>query len=195
MKKIIIILSIMLFSFYLICCNNSDEGDNVDTPVLDVLDLESVWKEEYLDKQNDITLENIKDAGNLGTILRTASAFNYDAVVLFGDTVDLYNPKCVRSAVGNLWKKPVICLKDFNMLKEYFTPFERIATLPKGKDVVNLKDFKTSRKMLIMFGSEANGLTEQLKNFATKNLTIEMASSVESLNLSVSAAVIMYQLM
>lgn len=141
-----------------------------------------------------ILLENIKDAGNLGTILRTASAFDYDAVILFGDTVDLYNPKCVRSAVGNLWKKPVIKIKEFNELERIFTPFERIATLPKADNVINLKEFSPSEKMLIMFGSEADGLTDQLKKFATKNLTIEMSSSVESLNLSVSAAVIMYQL-
>ena len=141
-----------------------------------------------------ILLENIKDAGNLGTILRTASAFNYDAVVLYGDTVDLYNPKCVRSAVGNLWKKPVVRIKDFNELKNIFNTYERIATLPKNENVINLKEFKPSERMLIMFGSEADGLTEQLKVFATKNLTIEMESEVESLNLSVSAAVIMYQL-
>ena len=141
-----------------------------------------------------ILLENIKDAGNLGTILRTVSAFGYDAVILFGDTVDLYNPKCVRSAVGNLWKVPVIKIKDFEELEKIFTSFERIATLPKGDKVINLKEFKPSEKMLIMFGSEADGLTEQLKSFATKNLTIEMASNVESLNLSISAAIIMYQL-
>ena len=93
-----------------------------------------------------------------------------------------------------IWKKPVIKIKDFNELEKIFTSFERIATLPKAENVINLKDFKPSEKMLIMFGSEADGLTEQLKSFATKNLTIEMASSVESLNLSVSAAVIMYQL-
>ena len=72
--------------------------------------------------------------------------------------------------------------------------FWGIINLPKNENVINLKDFKPSERMLIMFGSEADGLTEQLKAFATKNLTIEMESDVESLNLSVSAAVIMYQL-
>ena len=62
------------------------------------------WQDNY---QKVVLLEDIKDAGNLGTILRTACAFNVDAVVLYGDTVDLYNPKCVRSSVGNLWKIPV----------------------------------------------------------------------------------------
>ena len=67
------------------------------------------WSNDY---KKVVLLENIKDAGNLGTILRTAAAFNVDAVVLYGDTVDLYNPKCVRSSVGNLWKIPVFELDD-----------------------------------------------------------------------------------
>ena len=55
-----------------------------------------------------VLLENIKDYGNLGTILRTSVAFGADAIVLYGESVDLYNPKCVRSSVGNLWKIPAI---------------------------------------------------------------------------------------
>ena len=141
-----------------------------------------------------ILLEGIKDAGNLGTILRTASAFGIDGIVLFGDTVDLYNPKCVRSTVGCLWKTPVIQIKDFNTLRNIFTNFERIATLPKGENVIPLNTYTPAEKTLIMFGSEADGLSNELKNFATKNITIEMAENVESLNLSVSAAVVMYKI-
>ena len=140
-----------------------------------------------------ILLEDIKDAGNLGTILRTASAFNIDAIVLYGDTVDLYNPKCVRSTVGCLWKTPVIKIKELDELK-IFTHFERIATLPKGNNVINLSDYTPADRTLIMFGSEADGLSKELKNFATKNVTIEMANNVESLNLSISAGILMYKM-
>lgn len=141
-----------------------------------------------------ILLEGIKDAGNLGTILRTASAFGIDGIVLYGDTVDLYNPKCVRSTVGCLWKVPVVQINDFEALQEIFTPFERVATLPKGGNVIPLDEYKPTNKTLVMFGSEADGLTAELKAFATKNVTIEMAENVESLNLSVSAAVVMYKI-
>lgn len=141
-----------------------------------------------------ILLEGIKDAGNLGTILRTASAFEIDGIVLYGDTVDLYNPKCVRSTVGCLWKTPVIKVENFKELKDIFTSFERVATLPKGDNVIGLSDYKPSEKVLIMFGSEADGLSEELKNFATKNVTIEMAENVESLNLSISVGVVAYEL-
>lgn len=139
-------------------------------------------------------LENIKDLGNLGTILRTAKAFSQDAVILFGDTVDLYNPKCVRSAVGNLWKIPVVQIKDFSVLKSLFNEFERVATLPKAQDSINLKDFKITSPYLIMFGSESEGLSQDLIDFSTKKITIEMNSEVESLNLSVSVGVILHQL-
>lgn len=141
-----------------------------------------------------VLLEGIKDAGNLGTILRTASAFGIDGIVLYGDTVNLYNPKCVRSTVGCLWKVPVIQIKDLNILKNVFASFERIATLPKGEDVIYLNNYIPDEKVLVMFGSEADGLSEELKDFATKNLTIEMAVNVESLNLSVSVAVVMYKI-
>ena len=142
-----------------------------------------------------VLLEGIKDAGNLGTILRTAKAFSQDAVVLYGDTVDLYNPKCVRSAVGTLWKIPVIHIKDFKTLKDTFTDFEKVVTLPQAKDTINLKNYKTKLPYLIMFGSEAEGLSEELINFATKKLTIHMSKEVESLNLSVSVGIILNTLM
>lgn len=147
--------------------------------------LKTEWNENY---KKVVLLENIKDAGNLGTILRTSAAFGVDAVVLYGDTVDLYNPKCVRSSVGNLWKVPVLKMEDLSI----FTSYERVATLPKAENTVWLKDYKPAQKVLIMFGAESVGLSEELKSFATKNVTIEMDSKVESLNLSISVGVFLY---
>lgn len=138
-----------------------------------------------------ILLENIKDAGNLGTIIRTAKAFSQDAIILYGDTVDLYNPKCVRSAVGNLWKIPVVSIKDFSALKSAFESFEKVATLLKAKETINLKDFAAKPPYFVMFGSEAEGLSQELIDFSTQKVTIEMNSEVESLNLSVSVGIIL----
>ena len=140
-----------------------------------------------------VLLENIKDLGNLGTILRTSTAFGADAVVLFGsECADLYNPKCVRSSVGNLWKIPVLYIREIKELEKYFFDFQRIATLPRAEKY--LKDFKCIEKCLIMFGSEADGLSDELIDFSTDSVKIEMASSVESLNLSISCAVVLYKL-
>lgn len=141
-----------------------------------------------------ILLENIKDLGNLGTILRTAKAFSQDAIILFGETVDLYNPKCVRSAVGNLWKIPVVQIKDFNILNSQFKDFEKIATLPKSENTIELKSYKVKPPYIVMFGSEADGLSQELINFSTKKMTIEINSEVESLNLSISVGIVLYNL-
>lgn len=150
-------------------------------------------KKDLKNAKKVVLLENIKDLGNLGTILRTSTAFGADAVVLYGESADIYNPKCVRSSVGNLWKIPVVYIKDINELKELFDDYERIATLPRAKNY--LKDFEAKEPFVVMFGSEADGLSDELIDFATKEVKIEMASAVESLNLSVSCAVVLYKLL
>ncbi len=141
-----------------------------------------------------VLLENIKDLGNLGTILRTASAFNSDGIILYGkECADIYNPKCVRASVGNLWKIPVVYIDKFEDLQKNFSSFERIATLPLAK--TNLSDLKKGVKpQLVMFGSEADGLSGELVNFSAKQVKIEMPGNVESLNLSVSTAIVLYKL-
>lgn len=149
------------------------------------------WNSDY---KKVVLLENIKDAGNLGTILRTSAAFGVDTLILYGDTVDLYNPKCVRSSVGNLWKIPVFEINDFSELESKFSGYERVATLPKTDNTIWLRDFKPQNRILVMFGAESTGLSDALKNFATQNVTIEMDTKVESLNLSISAGVILYEI-
>ena len=142
--------------------------------------------------QKVVLLENIRDLGNLGTILRTAAAFGADAIVLYGECVDIYNPKCVRSSVGNLWKLPVVHITDFVQLKDVFKSYKRIATLPRAKKL--LKDFETDFPVVVMFGSEAVGLSPELVDFSTDEVKIEMSPDVESLNLSVSCAVVLYKI-
>lgn len=151
------------------------------------------WNKSELSRAKKVVLlENIKDLGNLGTILRTSVAFGADAVVLYGESVDLYNPKCVRASVGNLWKIPVFEIKDVEEIKKYFKDYSKIATLPRTNNY--LKDFNVKFPCVVMFGSEADGLSDELQGFATDSVKIEMADTVESLNLSVSCAVVLYKL-
>lgn len=142
-----------------------------------------------------VLLENVSDAGNLGTIIRTASAFKIDAIVLYGGTVDIYNPKCVRSTVGNLWKINIVHIDSIQVLEKYFKGFEVVATLPKSNNSVWFNDWQPKDKVLMMFGAESSGLSNDLKKFANLNLTIEMSENVESLNLSVSAGIIMHKML
>ena len=150
-------------------------------------------KSDFKNLNKVILLEGIKDLGNLGTIIRAAAAFGIDGIVLFGDCADLYSPKCVRSAVGNLWKIPILKTSELSDLKELFNDYQKVATLPLAKTF--LKDFELKEKCLMMFGSEADGLSQELINFSTESVKIEMNDNVESLNLAISAGVVMYKMM
>ena len=141
-----------------------------------------------------VLLEGIKDAGNLGTILRAAPAFGIDGVILYKDTVDIYNPKCVRSSVGNLWKNNISVIDDLNKLKNLLKEFTKIGTLPVQDNAVYLSGYNFPEKSCVFFGSEAEGLSEELKGITDTNITIEMTNSVESLNLALSAGIIMYKM-
>ena len=146
------------------------------------------------DAKKVLLFEGIKDAGNLGTVLRTASAFGIDGLILYGDTVDLYNPKCVRSSVGNLWKNNVLKIENLAELQDILSEFVKIGTLPKCDNSVYLNEFSFPEKSCVFLGSEADGLSEQLKKITHTNVTIEMSPAVESLNLGVSASIIMYKM-
>ena len=140
-----------------------------------------------------LLLENIKDAGNLGTILRTSAAFGVELVILYGDCVDLYNPKVVRSAVGCLWKLPIVNINNLEVLNASFSDYTRIATLPRSTNLLN--SFEVKEPYVIMFGSEADGLSEELISFSNSDVKIEMKDNVESLNLSISCGVVLYKLL
>ena len=145
------------------------------------------------DYKKVLLLENIKDAGNLGTILRTAAALGIELVVLYGDCVDLYNPKVVRSAVGCLWKLPIVEVKNLKILEDNFQNYAKIATLPRSKNL--LKTFSPPQNFVVMFGSEADGLSEDLIRFSNSDVKIEMRENVESLNLSISCGIVLYKLL
>lgn len=144
-----------------------------------------------------IALENIKDAGNLGTIIRTAKASNVSGIILTGDCIDIYNPKVVRSSAANLWKIPVVLFKETEKLREEiekFGDFQFFATkIQEGEkqNLYNEIDYKQST--IIVFGSEAEGISDELAKQADKFIKIPMNEEVESLNLSISAGIIMYE--
>ena len=141
-------------------------------------------------KKTIALFENIKDLGNLGTIIRSSVAFGVDAIILTGNTVDIYNPKLVRTSVGNFMKIPVfnLCFED---IKSIFPMHRIVATVLDSK--TSLKQFKRNYEYLIFaFGSESEGLSEKMLEISDEKITIEMSKKVESLNLGVAASIIFY---
>lgn len=136
-----------------------------------------------------IVLENVNNPGNFGTIIRTALAFGFDAVITLGQSVFVYNDKTIRSAQGALFKMPVMQMNatdSVELLKD-FKPYRFILS-----DVANkLEDIKFDQeKVALVFGNEANGITsELLGSWEGEDVMIDINSNVESLNLAVSAGI------
>lgn len=137
-----------------------------------------------------IILDNIQDPGNLGTIIRSATAFNFDTIVLSSDTVDLYNPKVVRSTKGMLFNINIIVRDLDTYLKELdeYTIY--------GTDVTNGIDIsseKIPKKLAIVIGNEGKGISDNVRKYCNKFLYINMSNKCESLNAGVSASILMYE--
>jgi TrmH family RNA methyltransferase len=137
-----------------------------------------------------LVLDNIQDPGNLGTIIRSAVAFNFDTIVLSRNTVDLYNPKVVRSTKGMLF--------NINIIVRDIVPFlnELDDFVIYGTDVVNginIKEEEISKKIAIVIGNEGKGISEEVRECCHKFLYIGINAKCESLNAGVSASILMYE--
>ena len=137
-----------------------------------------------------IILDDIQDPGNLGTIIRSALAFNFDTVVLSTKTVDLYNPKVVRSTKGMIFGINIINrdLCEFIPSLDDYTIY--------GTDVrngINIKSESIPTKYAIVIGNEGNGISKDVRKLCNKFIYIKMEDKCESLNAGVSASILMYE--
>ena len=135
----------------------------------------------------------IQDPGNAGTVIRTADACGFDAIVFSDNSVDIFNPKTVRATVGSLWHIPVITdveISDFiNEAEE--NGFKSLALMGQGKSIIS-KDFISTcgEKSIWIFGNEARGLPN-LPN-SVETVRIPMKGHAESLNVASAAAIVMH---
>lgn len=138
-------------------------------------------------------LENLQDPGNLGTIMRTAEGAGVTAVLMSRETVDIFNPKTIRSTMGSIYRVPFLYVEDLKeiipMLKA--KGIKSYAAHLKGTQSYDEKDFTGGTAFLI--GNEGNGLTDELSDLAEEYLRIPMYGQLESLNAAVASAILMYE--
>lgn len=141
-----------------------------------------------------VFLDGLNDPGNLGTIIRTADAFNIDGIVLGEDSVDPYNSKVVRATMGSIFRVPLYNVRDndsfFNNMKE--KGINIMTTSLSGKPLER-ENFKEG--FVIVIGNEANGVRKETIEKSTKQIKIPMPGGAESLNAGVAASIIMYEAM
>ena len=140
-----------------------------------------------------LMVEDIQDPGNLGTMFRTAEAAGVNGIIMSRDTVDIYNPKTIRSTMGSVFRVPFI----------YADSLKNIINDLKHRDIsvyaaalhhsLNYTEADYSEGCAILIGNEGSGLRQETLKSASAAVTIPMTGSVESLNAAVSASVILYE--
>ncbi|MBI5181511.1 MAG: RNA methyltransferase [Nitrospirae bacterium] len=142
-----------------------------------------------------ILLYKLQDPGNLGTIIRVAEAGAVKGIIITEGTVDPYNPKTVRATMGSIFRMPIAKIDDASKFikKAKGLGYRSIGFLPKAEKEYFNADL--TGPIILTFGHEAAGLPDEIGRLMDMQLKIPMSGDVESLNVAVSAAVVIYECM
>jgi TrmH family RNA methyltransferase len=157
-----------------------------------ILAIVEIPLQRYVDetrKNTIIALENISDPGNIGTIIRTCDWFGINEIIISSNSVDLYNPKVIRSTMGSLFHLNIYITENI---------YSTLKTLQKsGKSIIcadmngdNIYTLKKENNCVIVFSNEANGPTHELLRISDSIVTIPKFGTAESLNVATAAAII-----
>lgn len=139
-----------------------------------------------------VILESVEKPGNLGAILRSADAAGVDAVIVCDPLTDMYNPNLVRSSLGAIFTVPTVACSSEECIR--FLKERNIKILTAQLQDSHLYyDTDMTCGTAIVMGTEATGLTDQWRKAADAHIRIPMLGQMDSLNVSVSAAILMYE--
>lgn len=139
-------------------------------------------------------LEEVRDPGNAGTIIRAADSAGADGVVLTGKSVDAYNPKVVRSTTGSIFHVPVAqrATLDEALSAARAAGMQVLAADVKGADLPRVRDILAAPTVWV-FGNEAHGLPDEQLRLADRVVKVPIYGHAESLNLATAASVCLYE--
>jgi TrmH family RNA methyltransferase len=141
-------------------------------------------------------LEEVRDPGNAGTIIRAADAAGADGVIFSGRSVDLYNPKVVRATTGSLFHLPVAVGVELESVVEraHAAGMQVMAADIKGSDLLTARrDGILAEPTAWLFGNEARGLSEEHFALADRAIAVPIYGAAESMNLATAASVCLYE--
>ncbi len=152
---------------------------------------EQVWSKS---SSTLLALDEIRDPGNVGTLIRTADAFGIDGVILSTETVELYNPKVVRSTMGSIFHLPIFDEVDLEetileLKKRHFRIYGT-----DSKEGQNFDQLDYSTRVCLLIGSEAKGLSRTLSRLSDAIIKIPTCGKAESLNASVASGILLYEI-
>jgi len=146
----------------------------------------------FPDAGHYLLLDSLRDPGNLGTLIRSAVGARFDGILLYGNCVEPFNPKVIRSTMGtfafaNIWN---VSSADIDRLVQ--TDYTLYATT--GFEGENLYETAFSKKTILLVGSEAHGVSDELMQLAATKITIPLAKECESLNAAIAGSICMFQI-
>ena len=149
---------------------------------------------EYSDKL--VMLENIQNPSNLGSIFRTCDALGVKDVIISGDSCDIYNPKVLRGSMGATFRLNIMVCGNFGeCISELIkSGYKVYATVPSSDAKTLGTGNLFAGKCAVVFGNEGNGVTSETIDLCTEKLTIPMTKNAESLNVSVAAGIVIWEL-
>jgi len=139
-----------------------------------------------------LVIEGIEKPGNIGAMIRSADAANIDAIILADPKTDQYNPNVIRSSVGGVFTKNIVISSSDEVIKFFKKNNIRMyaATLQNSNKYTD-EDYTEASAIIV--GTEANGLTQIWRDHSTKNINIPMQGEIDSMNVSVAAAIILFE--
>lgn len=139
-----------------------------------------------------IVLESVEKPGNMGAILRSADAADVDGVIICDPLTDLYNPNLIRASIGAAFTVPVVACTSEECISWLKEKGIQILTA-QLQDSSLYYDTDMKRPTAIVMGTEATGLTPQWREAADRHIRIPMCGKLDSLNVSVSSAILMFE--
>jgi RNA methyltransferase, TrmH family len=140
-----------------------------------------------------LVLEEIRDPGNLGTILRTVDAFGARGVILVGSCVDPFSREAIRATMGSIFAVPLVRMtREAFLALTHEWPGDIVGTHLEAREDVRHTTYKFPA--LLVMGSEGPGLTPELSAACTRRVKIPMVGRLDSLNLSIATAITLFEL-
>lgn len=150
-------------------------------------------KIDFSGKDFFVYLDNVKDPGNVGTLIRTADAVGADGVILSPECADIYNSKTVRSAMGSMFHINIICENSYLEILKELKSLNFVISAGDLEGTENIFTTDLGEKTVICVGNEASGISDEIKNMGINKVKIPILGKAESLNVGVAGGIFMYE--
>lgn len=158
--------------------------------------MDIIYKEDFFISKGEraLSLYSLRDPGNLGAVIRSASAFGVKHIILSADSADVYNPKTVRAAMGTLFGVKISIVRDFaSFICAAKENGRAVYAAELTDNAKSIKEIELTGDDIFIIGNEGHGIPTEISSICTGSVYIPISEGVESLNASVAASVFMWE--